>query len=163
MTTQVSCACGKVVCAATGAPILTAVCYCDDCQRAAQQIGVLSNSPPMIDADGGTAYVLYRKDRFKCVRGQELLRDIRLKDGSPTRRVVAGCCNAAMYLDFQKGHWVSVYRARIQGVAPPIQMLIQTRFMPQPGQAPRDIPAYRAFPPKFFVKLLLARIRMVFS
>jgi hypothetical protein len=162
-TTRVSCLCGKVECEATGTPILTVVCYCDDCQRGSRQIEALPDAAPVLRADSGTAYVLYRKDRFKCTKGRELLRDLRLEERSPTRRVIAGCCNSAMYLDFEKGHWVSAYWGRFQKAAPPIQMHIQTRFKPDPEHAPTDIPTYRAFPPLFFAKLLFARIAMLVS
>ncbi|HEY4296407.1 MAG TPA: DUF6151 family protein [Paraburkholderia sp.] len=162
-TTHMSCACGKVECEAIATPILTVVCYCDDCQRGSRQIDALPHAAPVLGADGGTAYVLYRKDRFKCTKGRELLRDLRLKEKSPTRRVVAECCNSAMYLDFEKGHWICAYRARFQEIAPPIQMHIQTRFKPHPDRTSIDVPAYRTFPPRFFVKLLSARIAMFFS
>lgn len=160
---RVSCACGKVACEATGAPILTTVCYCDDCQRGGHQIEALPDAAPVLDADGGTAYVLYRKDRFACTKGSEWLRDVRLKETSPMRRVVAGCCNTAMYADFGKGHWVSAYRTRFEGVQPPIQMRIQTRFKPQPDTTPSEIPTYRSFGPRLIVKLLSSRIAMLFS
>ena len=162
-TTLVSCSCGKVECEAIGSPILTVVCYCDDCQRGSRHIGTLPHAAPVLDADGGTAYVLYRKDRFECTKGRELLIDLRLKESSPTSRVVAGCCNSAMYLDFAKGHWVCAYRARFQEPIPPIQMRIQTRFKPHPDRTPIDIPTYRRFPPLFFAKLLFARIAMLLS
>jgi len=45
-------------------------------------------------SDGGTDYVLYRKDRVQCVTGQEYLEEHRLKPDSPTRRVIATCCNS---------------------------------------------------------------------
>jgi len=41
-------------------------------------------------------------------------------------------------------------------------MHIQTRFMPDAQRASGNIPAYRAFPPRFFAKLLFARIAMFF-
>ena len=162
-TTLASCSCGKVECVATGTPILAVVCYCDDCQRGSRQIETLPDAARVLDADGGTAYVLYRKDRFECAKGRELLQSLRLEESSPTRRVVAGCCNSAMYLEFEKGHWVSAYRARLQGAAPPIEMHIQTRFKPHPDRAPSDVPTYRAFAPRFIAKLLFARIAMLFS
>jgi hypothetical protein len=162
-TTLVSCSCGKVECKVSGTPILTAVCYCDDCQRGSGQIDALPAATPVLGTDGGTAYVLYRRDRFECTKGRELLLDLRLKEASPTKRVVARCCNSAMYVDFEKGHWVSAYRTRFQPDAPPIQMRIQTRFKPQPDSAPSDIPTYRTFPPGFLAKLLFSRIAMVFS
>jgi hypothetical protein len=162
-TTLVSCSCGKVECKATGTPIVTAVCYCDDCQRGSRQIDALSGAAPVLGDDGGTAYVLYRKDRFECIKGRELLQDLRLKERSPTKRVVAACCNSAMYLDFEKGHWISAYRERFKAAAPPVQVHIQTRFKPQADGAPGAIPAYRTFPPMLLVKLLFTRIAMVFS
>ncbi|WP_233833647.1 GFA family protein [Paraburkholderia sp. ZP32-5] len=161
--TSVSCSCGKVEYKLAGTPILTAVCYCDDCQRGSAQIDALANAAPVLGADGGTAYVLYRRDRFECTKGRELLRDLRLKDTSPTKRVVAGCCNTAMHLDFEKGHWVAAYRERFRQDAPPIQMCIQARFKPESASAPSDIPTYRTFPPRFLAKLLMSRIAMVFS
>jgi hypothetical protein len=162
-TTRVACSCGKVECEATGTPLVAVVCYCDDCQRGSRQIEMLPNAAPVLGADGGTAYVLYRKDRFECAKGRELLRDLRLEEKSPTRRVVAACCNSAMYLDFEKGHWVSAYRARFQGAVPPIQMHIQTRFKPHANGAPSDVPAYRRFSALFFAKLIFARIAMFLS
>nr|WP_023842695.1 hypothetical protein [Burkholderia sp. M701]BAO19153.1 hypothetical protein [Burkholderia sp. M701] len=162
-TTLVSCSCGKVECKLTGTPMLTAVCYCDDCQRGSAQIDALPDATPVLGVDGGTAYVLYRRDRFECTKGRELLLDLRLKETSPTKRVVAGCCNSAMYLDFTKGHWVSAYRERLHADAPPIQMRIQTRFRPHTDSTPSDVPSYRTFPPRFIATLLMSRIAMVFS
>jgi hypothetical protein len=54
------------------------------------------------------------------------------------------------------------YRARFEDAAPPIQMRMQTRFKPEPDTGPSDIPTYRTFSPLFFVKLMLARIAMLF-
>jgi hypothetical protein len=106
--------------------------------------------------------VLYRKDRFECTQGRELLQDMRLKEHSPTRRVIARCCNSAMYLDFQKGHWMSVYRARFRE-PPAIQMHIQTRFKLQPEKNPSPVPSYRSFPLLFVAKLLATRLAMIFT
>jgi hypothetical protein len=66
-----------------------------------------------------------------------------------------------MFLDFEKGHWLSVYRARLAD-APPPQMRLQTRFKPKDAEIPNDIPAYSTFPVKFVAKLLLARVSMLF-
>ena len=73
---------------------------------------MLPDALPVPDPDGGTAYLLYRKDRFSCIKGEQLLKSLRIREPSPTRRVIASCCNSAMFLDFEKGHWLSVYRAR---------------------------------------------------
>jgi hypothetical protein len=158
---MVSCSCGQVECEATGAPIVTVACYCDDCQEGSRQIEELPNAPRVRDADGGTAYVLYRKDRLKCSRGRDLLRDLRIREKSATRRVVASCCNSALYLDFEKGHWLSIYRARLGGVLPPLQMRIQTRFIPNKSHSLNDVPAYPGFPFRFIAKLFIARIAML--
>jgi hypothetical protein len=147
---------------AKGRPIGVIVCYCDDCQQGSRQLELLPNAKPILDADGGSPYVLYRKDRFECTKGRELLQDTRLKVNSPTRRVIARCCNSAVYLDFQKGHWLSVYRTRFSE-PPAVQMHIQTRFRPQPQTSPSPVPSYRSFPPLFVAKLLATRLAMIFT
>jgi hypothetical protein len=57
--TTASCACGSVELAAIGAPIVSNVCYCGDCQQGSRQIEALPNAGPVRDPDGGTAYILY--------------------------------------------------------------------------------------------------------
>jgi hypothetical protein len=158
---SVSCSCGKVECEAVGSPIVAVACYCDDCQQGSRQIEVLPHAPPVRDEDGGTPYLLYRKDRFKCSKGSELLRDLRIREKSPTRRVVASCCNSAMYLDFEKGHWLSIYRARFAEAAPAVQMHIQTRFRPENSRRRHDVPASARFPVGFISKLIFARLAML--
>ena len=114
-----TCACGRVQLKAFGAPIVSAVCYCGDCRKGAAQIEALPNASAVRDPDSGTAYSLYRKDRFECSEGAELLKPYKLKDTSPTNRVVATCCNSAMFVNFDRGpHWVSAYRARLNGELP---------------------------------------------
>jgi hypothetical protein len=159
----VACSCGSVELETTGAPILGAACYCVDCQEAGRRIEQLPNAPRVLDPDGGTDYLLYRKDRLKCVKGAELLLDHRLKEESVTTRVVAKCCNSAMFLDFQKGHWFSVYRTRFSGDVPPLQMRIQTKFRTRTTGDPGDIPGYAGYPPRFMLKLGAARIAMLFG
>jgi hypothetical protein len=102
------CQCGKVKFEAVGAPILTGCCYCTSCQEAGRQLEQLASAPPLLDPDSGTGMILYRKDRVKCVMGHQYLEEHRLKPDSPTRRVIAKCCNSAMFLDFTKGHWLSI-------------------------------------------------------
>jgi hypothetical protein len=162
-TRTARCACGSVELETTGAPIFGAACYCADCQEAGRQIGQLPDAPRVLGPDGGTDFLLYRKDRVKYIKGAELLFDHRLKEASVTRRVVAKCCNSAMFLDFQKGHWFSVYRARFAGDAPPLQMRVQTKSRPQTAGDPGDIPSYAGYPPKFMLKLVAARIAMLFG
>ncbi|MCE9662696.1 hypothetical protein LY622_04515 [Halomonas sp. M5N1S17] len=155
------CACGGVELEVLGSPILGAACYCDDCQEGARQIEALPHACPVMGPDGGTEYLLYRKDRMRCSKGGDLMRDNKITTDSPTRRVVATCCNSAMFLDFQKGHWFSVYRARFGGNAPPLQMRIQTKFKPENCDIPNDMPSYATYPFKFVAKLMASRVAML--
>jgi len=154
-----SCACGSVELEAIGAPIVGAVCYCDDCQTGARRIQALSNAAPVQDADGGTAYLLYRRDRVACTKGAERLKRLKIKDKSATNRVVASCCCSPMMLNFDDGKpWVSVYRARFEGDVPPLQMRINTRFKAGSSPLPSDLPRYTGFPLRFIVRLVGAWI-----
>jgi hypothetical protein len=155
------CSCGSVELEAVGAPIAGVVCYCDDCQEGARQIEALPDASSVRDPDGGTAYLLYRKDRVDCLRGAQLLQGYKVREKSVTNRVVATCCNSAMFLNFEKGHWLSVYRARFRGDVPPLQMRIQTKFKPENSKVPNDVPSYSTFPLMFVAKLVAARIAML--
>ena len=160
----VTCACGRVELEARGAPILCAACYCDDCQEAGRRIEALPGAAPAKGADGGTEYVVYRKDRVRYTRGAELLQRQKLREGSPTNRWVAGCCNSAMSLDFDDAkHWVDVYRVRLTGDKPPLEMRVSTRFKPAGAALPADVPQYPGYPFKFIAKLIGARFAMLFG
>ncbi len=150
------CACGEVELGIGGRPILAATCYCDDCQAGARQIGALPGAPQVATPDGGTPYVLYRRDRVAVTKGGERLRPFKLRPGSATTRVVAGCCNSAMMVVFDRGpHWISAYREHIAEDAPPIEMRVQTKFAPAPGTLPHDgVPTYRTAPLRFVLRLL---------
>jgi hypothetical protein len=158
------CSCGKVEFEAIGAPILRSVCYCDDCQEAGHHLQALALAPAVLDAQGGTAFVLYRKDRFVCAQGGDLLRAHKLRAASPTKRLIATCCNAAMLLGFDDAKWwVSVYRGRFTGPVAPVQMRICTRFTPNGAELPADVPRYARYPFQFIAKLLAARVAMLFG
>ena len=162
--TTLRCACGSVELDARGAPIVCAVCYCKDCQEGGRRIEALPNARPVLDPHGGTELVLYRKDRVRCSRGEDLLRAYKLDEKSITKRVVASCCNSAMYLGFERGpHWLSLYRARFAGKAPPLQMRVQTKSRPIGGELPSDVPGYPGLPLVLVGKLVAARIAMLFS
>jgi len=157
-----TCSCGGVELKAFGRPIVSSVCYCDDCQKGSEQIEALPNASAVRDADGGTAYILYRKDRIACCKGAELLRSYKLNGTSVTNRVVAACCNSAMFMNFDRGpHWVSAYRSRLRGELPPLQMRICTKFKPDAIVLPDDVPNYKGYPPGFIVRLLAARVAML--
>ena len=157
-----SCRCGAVVLEVTGAPIVHAACYCASCQEAGRQIESLPGAPPVLDADGGTDVVLYRKDRVRCVHGGDRMGAHRLKADSPTRRMVATCCNSAMFLDFTKGHWLTLYRARLPGPVQALEMRVMTSDRREGVVLPDDAPNYAARSGKFMWKLLAAWVSMRF-
>jgi hypothetical protein len=152
-----------VRCVALGSPIVNAVCHCDDCQNGAHVIEALPGASPILDKFGGTPFAVYRDDRFSCVEGAELLQAHKLKEDAPTTRHVASCCNSAMYLKFGPGWWTSVYRSRFVDALPPLAMRIQIKHLPADAQRPTDLPAYQAYPPQFMMKLMLARVAMMFG
>jgi hypothetical protein len=154
------CTCGNVEYEATGDPILGVACYCDDCQEGARRIEALPGAPPVRDPDGGVSYILYRKDRVRCIKGGGLVQSHKLRQKTDTNRVVATCCNSAMAMTFDDSkHWVPVYRTRLQN-APPVDMRICTKFAPDAAAIPRDVPTYPGFSVKFIWKLLGARLAM---
>ena len=157
-----SCSCGGVELKAFGTPIVSSVCYCDDCQSGARQIEALPDASPVRDPDGGTAYILYRKDRIECSKGSALLKNYKIRETSATNRVVATCCNSAMFVSFDKGpFWVSAYRSRFTESLPPVQMRICTKFKPADVVLPDDVPSYRGYPLRLVAKLLAARAAML--
>ena len=50
-----TCICGSVGIEMVGAPIVSVVCCCDDCQEGARRIEALSGAPAVLDAAGGSA------------------------------------------------------------------------------------------------------------
>jgi len=157
-----TCSCGGVELKAFGRPIVSTVCYCKDCQKGAGQIEALPKAGVVRDPDGGTAYILYRKDRIECSKGAELLRSYKLKETSATNRVVATCCNSALFMNFDSGpHWVSAYRARFHRELPPVQLRICTKSKPKGAVLPDDVPCHRGYPPGFIVRLLASRVAML--
>lgn len=159
----VTCRCGKVALEAIGEPILGAACYCRSCQTAGGAFEAVAEAPPVLRTDGGTDYALFRKDRVRCARGAEFLAEHRLKPGSPTRRVVATCCNSPMFLEFTKGHWLSLYMERMAPEErPPIELRTMTKDLAVPVEFDDAIPAYNTHSGPFMWKLLWAWAAMGF-
>lgn len=139
------CNCGNVELEARGTPIVATVCHCSGCTEAGRILQGLPDAPNILDESDGTPFVLYRKDRVECVKGGDLLREHRLSDATPTRRVVATCCNSFMFLDFTKGHWISLMRDRLHD-----------------RHIPADAAEERRESRLFFARLMLAWVRMGF-
>jgi hypothetical protein len=160
--TTINCVCGQVAYEAIGAPITSVICYCDDCQEGARQIESLPHAAAVQDPDGGTAYLAYRKDRVRCLKGASLVRRHKIREGSATNRVIATCCNSAMLITFDDGkHWVDLYRSRCTSEVLPVQMRICTRFIPDGRTIPTDVPYHSRYPMSLIAKLVLARIAML--
>jgi len=65
-----------------------------------------------------------------------------------------------MFLDFTKGHWLSMYRNRFPTGAPPLEMRVMTKDRRAGGELADDIPNHRGFSGQFMLKLIAARIAM---
>jgi hypothetical protein len=156
------CRCGKVELRIVGAPILRGICYCASCQEAGRRHQAVRGADSVLAEDRGTDYVLYRKDRVRCVQGGDLLEERRLKPGSPTRRMYARCCNTAMFADFTRGHWLSVYRGRLPNDMAPATMRMMTAERPEGVTLPDDMANYPGHSGKFMLKLLGAWMAMGF-
>ncbi len=160
-TTIARCSCGLVAYEITGAPILTAICHCDDCRAAGLEIEALPAARPVLDQWAGTPYALVRRDRVRCIAGEDLLVVHKRRPDSPTSRMVTSCCNSAMLVSFDSGpHWVSVYATALER-PPAMEMRVQTKFKPAGMVLPPDIPAYAVAPLRFVAKLVAARIAML--
>ena len=156
----VTCRCRTVKIELAGSPIMSNICHCDDCQRGSRNIEELPGAPKILDPYGGTPYVLYRKDRVHIVQGRERLVDHRIEGERNTRRVVASCCNSPLFLDFEPGHWISVYQQRFEAPVPPSRLRVQTRFMPAGGRPDDGLPLHRGFAFGMIVRLLASRMAM---
>ena len=60
-------------------------------------------------------------------------------------------------------HWTPVYPTLLGEATPPLDMRVNTRFIPQGTPQPTDVPSYATFPPRFVWALLRARIAMLFG
>ena len=158
------CQCGAVEVGAWAEPIMVNTCYCDDCQAAAQQLAASADQPPAPSADGGTEFMVFRRDRIACLAGADRLQAMRLNDGTKTRRMIAGCCATPMYLAFDdKRPWVSAFRAAFGTDAPPVEMRICTRFRQGQDTAEDGVPSHPSYPPAMIFRILAASARMLFS
>ena len=160
--TSATCRCGKVALQIEGRPILRGICYCQSCQEAGRLHQAQANADAIVADDGGTDYVLYRKDKVRCIGGGELLEARRLKPETPTRRMFARCCNTAMFLDFTRGHWLTIYRGRLPADVPPATMRVMTAERTAGAALPDDTTNYPGVSGKFMLKLLRAWIAMGF-
>lgn len=162
-TTHLACACGQVRLQAEKEPIISAECCCTSCRTAGARLQALPGAPPILEANGGTRFVLYRKDRVRIVSGAEQLKAFRLTPESPTRRIVAACCNTPVFLEFQHGHWLSLYSGLWRETAPPPpELRTMTSDLPDASALGDDVPNGKRQTLSFFARLLLAWVAMGF-
>jgi hypothetical protein len=100
---NLSCSCGKTQLGIEGKPIASVECCCESCRTAAARLRVLPGFPATLGEHGTTRFEMYRKDRVRVLGGASNMREFRLAGGSTTRRVLAGCCNTPLFLDFYNG------------------------------------------------------------
>jgi hypothetical protein len=162
-TTHLSCTCGKVALEVTGEPIIVAECCCTSCREAGGKVAALPGAPEFRTPYGTTPYVLERKDRVRFVKGTEQLREFRLTPTSPTRRVVAACCNTPIFVEFKGGHWLSMYASLWpEEVRPRVELRTMAGDLPDPSVLPADVPNLKSQSGGFFAKLLWAWVAMGF-
>jgi hypothetical protein len=156
------CNCGQVEIEARGKPIASVICHCDDCQAAGRMLAELPGAPHLLDGAGGTANVLYRKDRVTPIKGWHLLEAHKLTPESKTNRMVAKCCNTPMAITFDDArHWVPLYRNRLEGAVPPVQWRICTKFAPPGIDVPKDVPGFEMYPFGMMAGLALSAVAML--
>ena len=160
---RLACACGQVLLEIDRAPIVSTECHCNSCRAAGARLQTLPGAPPLLQPNGGTRFVLYRKDRVRFLEGTERLREFRLKPGAKTRRVVATCCNTSIFLEFENGHWLSLYGCLWpEGNLPPLGLRTMTGDLPDASVLSDDVPNGKRQSLSFFARLLGAWIAMGF-
>lgn len=162
--TTLHCQCGNVSLSVERRPIISAECLCKDCQTAGALLQSLPDAPKTLDQNSATRFVLYRKDRVRCIKGQESLREYRLNPESKTRRVIATCCNTPVFLDFTNGHWLSMYGGLWpQKNLPPLEIRTMTRDCPKGVVLSDDVPNPKTHTGIFYLKLLSSWAAMGFK
>ena len=159
---RLACACGKFHLEVSGEPIISTECHCQSCRDAAARLPALAARAQ--SANGGTHYVLCRKDRIRFPEGTGGLKEFRLAPDSPTRRVLAVCCDTPIFLEFKDGHWLSLYASLWpEHTAPSIELRTMTKDLPPSTSLAGDVPAGALPTAGFYARLLGAWIAMGFK
>ncbi len=162
--TRLACACGRVQLEVERAPIISTECHCGSCRSVGTKLQALPEAPAFMETNGGTRFVLYRKDRIRFHKGAEALKEFRLTPASKTRRVVATCCNTPVFLEFHNGHWLSLYACMWPaGQVPAPDLRTMTADLPAGATLANDVPNAKHQSASFFAKLLGAWIAMGFK
>jgi hypothetical protein len=155
------CSCGCVELETMGKPIHSVSCHCSDCYNGSKLIEALPNATAILDSYGGTQHLVFRKDRFRYVKGTQFLKKLKVDADSPSR-VYASCCNSYLLIDLPNPMPAyPVNRNLFQGEIPPLEMRINAKFK-SADHVPNDVPSYRSFPFKFIRKIMGAMLAMIF-
>ena len=161
--TDLMCQCGATSLTVIGKPIISAECLCADCQRAGEILQKRKGAPTILDRNGATRLVLYRKDKVEFQRGSENLKSHYLEKDSSTRRVVARCCNTPIFLEFKGGHWLSIYGLLwSKDELPVLEIRTMTRSRREGVVLSDDVPNPKTQTISFFLKLFRAWVSMRF-
>ena len=66
-----------------------------------------------------------------------------------------------MFLDFEKGHWLTIYRTALREEVPPPEMRVHMKSRPAGTDLPDDVPNHAGYSLKFMAKLFGTRIAML--
>lgn len=162
--TRLACRCGRVHLELRAAPIITAECHCKSCREAGRRLAALPDGMRVAEDNDGTRFVLYRKDRAHVAEGAEHLKEFRLTPKSTTRRIVAGCCNTPLFLEFKGGHWLSLYASLWpEGTRPPLDLRTVIGDRSEGGPLDGTVPSGAWPTTKFYAKLFGAWAAMGFK
>lgn len=163
MTVQLRCKCGNTVFEVEGSPIMSCDCACESCRKAAASFAKLPGGFEPGGPSGTTHFVLYRKDRVRCLSGAESLAQHRLTEDAPTRRAVARCCDTPVFLEFEGGHWLSLYAGLWPEASRPYASLrTMVNDLPAEESLPDDIPNHGSHSVRFMWKLAAVWVAMGF-
>lgn len=161
--TALACCCGAVRLDVHRNPIASVECCCTSCRTAAARPEALPGAAPILTEHATTQFVLVRKDRVDIVAGAERLATFRLAPDASTRRVVATCCNAPVWLDVKGGHWLSLYGGFWpEGRLPPLEMRTMAKDLADGVALPDDVPNAKAQSLGFMARLFGAWAAMGF-
>lgn len=160
---KLSCQCRQVNVDVEGPHIAVTECLCDSCRKAGVVLSSLPGAPAILDGKEATLFVMHRKDRMRVVSGSESLKAYRLSPDAKTRRIVASCCNTPMMLEFQGGHWFSLYgQLWAEGQRPVPEFRTMTDDLDDPSVLPDDVPNLKQHSLAFYRRLFGAWVKMGF-
>lgn len=160
---RLQCRCGQVQLDVRGTHIASAECHCNSCRGAAVRLlGESATPATLLEPNGGTRYVLYRKDRVHIVCDPARLRQFRLGASTKTRRVVTACCRTPVFMELHGGHWLSLYASLWPtSTRPALELRTMVSDLDDPSVLPSGgIPNCSHQSLRFYARLLTAWIAM---